>query len=260
MQGNIMNINEALIQLHKQFDKNPKLTGLVLKEDISAVRQRYPEIDDSTFYKLISFDPTYNPNRDSVGNYGKWILDRYKKGQITEQDFGHLNDVLTRFNTEKKFLLNKDINLFKSVQSLDDYLNNSDNYSEISHRQFVKKNQDDRRNVNLEEEASMVFEGDGYEIWVPHSYAASCKLGQNARWCTASTESDYYYNYYKDRKGGEYYILINQNDEDDKYQFHFETGQFMDIYNTAINVPQFFEEHKKIKNFFMPKIKSILMK
>lgn len=50
-----------------------------LLEDIAAVREHYPSIDDETFDKLIRLDPTFKENVDRVGTYGKWLLDLYKK-------------------------------------------------------------------------------------------------------------------------------------------------------------------------------------
>lgn len=74
----------------------------------------------------------------------------------------------------------------------------------------------------------MIYEDSDWEIWIPKTYAASCKLGQGTTWCTASTESDHYYKSYKEEYGGEYYIIINKQDPAEKYQFHFESKQFMD--------------------------------
>ena len=42
-----------------------------LLEDIAAVREHYPSIDDDTFNKLIRLDPTFKENVDRVGTYGR---------------------------------------------------------------------------------------------------------------------------------------------------------------------------------------------
>jgi len=223
-----------------------------LCEDIAAVRKQYPKIDDVTFNKLIAFDPTFNKDRDSVGTYGKWILNGFNKGNITDKDFGHLKDVLTRFDDNKKNLKQKDIGLYKTVNDLDAMLNDEDSYKELSHRQEVRQRQNARKNADLGEEADIVYEDGDWEVWVPKTYAASCKLGQGASWCTASTESDYYYKYYKNQYGGDYYININKHDPDDKYQFHFQSNQFMDKDDSAISLFDFLGKNEGLKNFYAP--------
>lgn len=231
-----------------------QLDESILNEDIEAVRKQYPKISDEIFNKLIAFDPTFNKDRNSVGTYGKWILNGYNKGLITDKDFGHLKDVLTRFEDNKKNLKEKDIGKFKTVQDLDDMLNNDDSYKELSHRQEVRQRQKDRKNADLGNEAELVYEDGDWEVWIPKTYAASCKLGQGASWCTASTESDYYYNHYKDTYGGDYYININKHNPEEKYQFHFESGQFMDKDDRSVDLKDFFEENKGLRDFYLPTI------
>lgn len=225
-----------------------RLLEELLYEDIEAVKKNFPNIPENKFMQLIALDPTYNPERNSVGTYGKWILNLFNKGRLDNE--GHVKDALSRFEENKKYLLNKDINSFKSLDDLDNYLNDDSNYKEKSHSQEVRDRQKDRKNADLDKEATKVFSGDGFDVWVPHTYAASCKLGQGTRWCTASTESDYYYNRYKDEYGGEYYILINQSNPEEKYQFHFESRQFMDADDYSINLGGFFRKHMSLDEFF----------
>ena len=237
-----------------------KIKGLPQKflcEDIDAVRQQYPKLDDDTFNKLIALDPTFNKDRDSVGTYGKWILNGFNKGNITDKDFGHLKDVLTRFEDNKKYLKQKDIGAYKTVAALDDMLNDDDSYKELSHRQEVRQRQQARKNADLGEEAELVYEDGDWEVWIPKTYAASCKLGQGASWCTASTESDYYYNYYKNNYGGDYYINIRKSDPEEKYQFHFPSNQFMDKEDRSISLFDFLSENDGLRQFYAPKIEEV---
>ena len=69
-----------------------------------------------------------------------------------------------------------------------------------------------------------MYEGYEWIVYVPHSHAAARRGGEGTRWCTAS-ENDYYYNYYS--KDGPLYINIRKSDGA-KFQFHFESDQFMD--------------------------------
>ena len=88
----------------------------------------------------------------------------------------------------------------------------------------------------------MFYEDSDWVVYIPETYAASCKLGQGTSWCTASTESsDYYDDYTED---GPLYIIINKKDKNEKYQFHFETDSFMDIDDDDIDLFAFFKEER----------------
>lgn len=222
----------------------------ILLEDIAAVRKNYPKISDEDFNQLIRLDPTFDENRDSVGTYGKWILTLFNKGKLDRKN--HVTDILSRFENNKKQLKNKDINTFKSIEDLENYLNDDNNYKDLSHRQEVRQRQQDRKNSDLTNEADLVFNGSEWEVWTPKTYAASCKLGQGSSWCTASTESDYYYNHYTSQ--GPLFIVLNKSNKEEKYQFHFETFSFMDINDSSINLFHFLQKEKELQIFFFPHI------
>lgn len=220
----------------------------VINEDIESMKKYYPNIPDEKFMYYIKLDPTYKDGSNNAGNYGKWILGLANKGEI--ENIGHVTDVLRRFEETKNSLKNKDIMKYKSVDEVEDMLNNDDSYKDLSHRQEVRQRQKDRKNADLGKEAKLVYEDSDWEVWVPESYAASCKLGQGAKWCTASTEDDYYYNYYKNQYGGDYYINISKKDPSVKFQFHFPSGQFMDVEDAPINLAKFMEKYPALKDFY----------
>lgn len=234
-----------------------KLNEQLLTEDIASVKKNYPKIDDETFDTLIRLDPTFNENKNSVGTYGKWILNLYNKGNLKEEDFYKVTDYLTDFEANKKNFKNKDIGQFKTLPDLSRALRDVVP-AELSHRQQVRQNQKARKNADLGNEASLVYEDSKWEVWVPHTYAASCKLGEGSSWCTATTESDHYYNYYKNYYGGEYYININKSNPDEKYQFHFESNQYMDIDDGMINLGDFLHENEGLKEFYRPIILKLI--
>lgn len=225
-----------------------RLIERVLNEDIESMKKYFPNIPDEQFQSLIELDPTYKPGSKNAGNYGRWILTLANKGKL--DNIGHVKDLLTRFNDESKYLKNKDIMKYKTMDEVEDMLNDEDSYKEQSHRQEVRDRQKARKNADLGNEAKKVYEDSDWEVWVPLTYAASCKLGQGASWCTASTESDYYYNHYKNAYGGEYYININKHNPEEKYQFHFESNQFMDVDDDEIDLDSFLEKNKGLKEFY----------
>ena len=223
-----------------------------LYEDIESMKKYYPNIKDEDFLSLIELDPTYIPGSDVAGTYGKWLLSLANAGRLDNK--GHVRDLLTRFESEKKNLRNKDIMSYRSLEAVDQMLDNPDSYVAQSHRQEVRQRQRDRRSVDLDKDAEKVYEDDKWEVWIPKTYAASCRLGQGAAWCTASTESDYYYNMYKNRYGGDYYININKSNPEEKYQFHFESNQFMDKEDYEIDLRDFLDANPGLKEFYFKKI------
>ena len=166
--------------------------------------------------KLIKLDPTYKPNVDSVGTYGKWILNLFNKGNL--KNLGHVTDVLKRFEDSKKQLINKDIGKNKSIEEVESMLNDENSYKETTHRQDVRERQKQRKESDIEKEADKFYEDSKWVVYVPKTYSASCKLWQGTKWCTATTEtSDYYDRYSSD---GKLYIIINKQTPQEKYQFH----------------------------------------
>lgn len=226
-----------------------KLVETYLIEDIESMKKYYPNIADDVFMDYIELDPTYKGG-NNAGKYAKWILALANKGTL--DNIGHVKDILTRFDSEKNNLINKDIMKYKSLDELEDMLNDESSYAEKSHRQQVRDRQKARRDADITKEAKLVFSGDGFDVWVPETYAAECKLGAGTRWCTASTESDYYYDYYKRAYGGDYYVFIGENGE--KYQFHIESHQFMNKDDESVDMVEFFEDKPSLKAFITPKI------
>lgn len=218
-----------------------------LTEDIEGMKKFYPNIPEENFQSYVELDPTYQKGSKSAGKYAKWILSLANKGKL--DNIGHITDLISRFESVKSQLKNKDIMSYTTMADLETALNDENSYIELSHRQDVRNNQKARKNANLSQEAELVFESDYWEVWVPKSYAASCKLGQNTSWCTASTETSHYYDQYS--KQGPLYINIHKVIPDSKYQFHFESEQFMNIDDHEIDIFNFlFEENKELIPFY----------
>lgn len=197
---------------------------------------------------LIQLDPTYKGG-DIAGTYAKWILSLANKDKL--HNLGHVADILSRFEENKKNLKNKDIMTFKSLEDLDSYLNDKDSYKELSQRQELRQTQKAVHNTDLSQDAELVFENSEWVVYVPKTYEASCKLGQGTRWCTATTDSDYYYEHYTYE--GPLYININKSTKE-KFQFHFESGSFMDAEDDRIELRKFFSDNEELYAFYKPKV------
>ena len=94
----------------------------------------------------------------------------------------------------------------------------------------------------LANDFDVVFNKDNWVIAVPNTYEAECKLGENMNWCTAGGRGSFrsgrdFFNRYLNEYGGKYYVNFDMSEGESRlgkdypftrYQFHFETNQFMD--------------------------------
>ena len=226
----------------------------LLYEGLEDIKNKYfKDMDDKVFSQLVKLDPTYKGG-DKAGNYTRWILNLYNKGKLKEEDFYKVTDYLQKFNNVKKRMKNKDIFQFKSLPDIAKTLDEFEDDEELSPRQELRrlKKQIEKTKEKIHDEAELVHDGEDWEIWIPETFEASCALGKETHWCTASPSSPHYFRRYSEQ--GPLYILINKKDPEDKYQLHFESGQFMNRYDEAINLHELFTDNVELKNFFLPKI------
>ena len=93
----------------------------IIKEAIADIKKYYPNIPDDVFMQLIKLDPTYRGN-DSAGKYGKWLLNLYNRGNLSEDNFKDATALLNQFTLYRNRIQNKDLNSYKSLDALSDVL------------------------------------------------------------------------------------------------------------------------------------------
>ena len=179
---------------------------------IDSFRRNRPTIEVRGFDLLLMADPTASRNDRGLfaGRYGVWIGNMYVNGDIKPGDVPELKSALVIYDKNKTQLPS-----LKDCKSLSELI------------EWVKDLSDDFKPVRKQSKAKAdlekVYEDDEWVVYVPHSHAAARRGGEGTHWCTAS-ENDYYYNMYS--KDGLLYINIRKSDGA-KFQFHFETNQFM---------------------------------
>lgn len=216
-----------------------KLIESYLVEDIAAVKKQYSHVSEEDFDKIIRLDPTFDENRDSVGKYGKWLLGLYKKDNPLNSDADitkmlNLYDAAVKDRTKK---IEKDTGKFRSISDMQTAIENAGE-AELSDRQKLRQKQANK-------DYDIVFENDNWAIFVPNTWEADVNLGKGTQWCTADSREEYGKHYYDGylKQGGKYYVVINKHDKHEKYQFHFESEQFMNSEDEEINVLEFCSEN-----------------
>ena len=188
---------------------------------INAFHRKYPTIDNDSLTRLLMSDPTsvQNSYGSFAGRYGVWIAGMYVNGSIKLGDIPELNSALVTYDKNRSQL--PDIKGCGSLGELIDWVKDlSDDFKPVRNQSNAKS--------NLEK----VYEDGTWVVYVPHSHEASRRGGEGTHWCTASG-NPYYYNMYS--KQGPLYINLRKSDNA-KFQFHFETMQFMDSNDSPVHL------------------------
>lgn len=224
-------------------------------EDIDAVKRYYPNIDDNTFMNLVALDPTYRDGSNSVGKYGKWILNLYNKGTISENDFSEVTSLLNQFNTYKNRIQNKDLNSYKTLDALADTLEAViEDDSMLTDRQklrFLKNVKAGKVSTSAENDYDIVLNTPNFIVYVPNTHEASMKLGKGTEWCTAH-ENPQWYNQYTENNGKLYIIKNKKTGE--RWQYSDSTDNFLkdflDENDESFDIPKLMQQDKKLSKFF----------
>jgi hypothetical protein len=194
---------------------------------------------------LERFDPS------PKSKYVNWMLQRYIQGGIVRlEDIGNgVTQALERFEelkNAKKLGADADINKLKSLGDLNALI-----------RKFAEEKIDTRK--GRAKDIKVVLDTDKYSILVPETYEASKELACDTDWCTAFPEM-----YRQYSKQGPLYIITHKP-SGNRWQFHFESEQFMDERDEPIeqsnesNVAddygvaallEFFDKHKEVGEAF----------
>jgi hypothetical protein len=158
-------------------------------------------------------DPT--PNKE----YSQSIAKMYSNGLSKLEDVAStLADYLTKFDRlkrRKKILPPRnDFNRYRDLESFYDVV---DEYPD----------EEEAKPSEVKQNVKELYRDSKLIVTIPQDVEAACYYGQGTRWCTAGKNNNMYDYYTKGNKP--LYIIIprQQAYPGEKYQFHFETKQFM---------------------------------
>ena len=198
------------------------------------------------FNKLVAIDPT---STESVkGLYLNWLIQRYLKHseedrqRFLEEDAPDLRKGLEIF---QKLTKNKE-GIEKLEELLPDYdgknIKDINTHTEASILRLARQIETEdleSADVKLEKRITVLYNGPALFMCIPLTHEAARKYGTGTNWCTATSNDTYFYNY---TKQGPLFIIINKQDQREKYQVHGPTNQFRDKNDAQKNIFFFIED------------------
>jgi hypothetical protein len=200
------------------------IVAAAAKDRYLTSKQLEPEgVIDAVIKQAEAADPT--ANKQNV----QWIVKQFIKQGIKYEDMYKLKADLTVFaktkGQHKRLGINSDINSYnwKTLAVAAQKLDNTD----------LAEPADPTQDAGPVADAKVLYNGPLGILSIPGTEAASCELGKGTKWCTSSTgdDNENMFDYYSDK--GSLYVWQDKKLKT-KFQFHFETGQFMDAQDNAI--------------------------
>lgn len=229
----------------------------LLTEDQEGVyKKHFSDIDRRTFIRIASADPKTKIVDDKIirlGSYYPFLINMYRNSNLRFEDLPKASEYL-----ELVYKYQMKIGQMK-INSI------SDLYELVKDKIAKTKTTLATLIEALDpKEYEVKHNGDSWFVIVPKTEKASAYLGVNTEWCTtwgdhslnpSYKERTNYFNSYSPQ--GPLYIIVNKENEDDKYQLHFASNQLKNPADTEIiDRAKFFNERLEIKKLFFPELYS----
>ena len=198
----------------------------IIHEFMSESQRR--KVLDEVLGKFESIDPS--PNKIYVPFLIKNYTGNRTAHSIMEDITSVISDNLDKYHyIKQRNLFEVDDEVYRDIFRFKDF---RDFY--LTMVNYPNK-EEYERDTN-KDDYTTVFEDYKVTIYVPHSKAASCHLGSNTSWCTASRGAYNYFDTYS--RSGNLYIFVPKNPirVGEKYQVHFEKNEFKDEFNEDVSI------------------------
>ena len=207
---------------------------------LEALQAKYPKIDPELLLAFAKADPSSLIDQNSqelkkAGGYTDWLIRQYLKmdrghqSRILEDLPGYAGALSLYHRIKNKLPAEaRDINKLNMAALLD-------LMDDARRTGLVKGKETQDGDVS----AKKIYDDGNILVVIPLTHAASCKYGSHTRWCTTYSTADSYFNQYS-REGPLFIIIDRQKDE--KWQLHFESGQYMDATDSPVPLTMFVKE------------------
>lgn len=229
-------LNQQLLEeLSAQKQKRADFIKKTLGSRWNSV-QGYDDLD-AFIERLAEVDPSPN------GQFMPWLAKLIIQAPETNrpEDLARVADDLKKWEQYKSQLAVKDINAYKSFQSVYDAI-----APFLKPRKKTKdelaKDREQAKLAKIRDDVITVYQGPEGWVRIPMSQAAACYLGQQTRWCTASRNNNMFDHYNKSDR----MFVVYDKASKERFQLHIESGQFADASDTMIGmdaVPKWAQPH-----------------
>lgn len=168
-----------------------------------------------------------------------WIIDQYHAGHIRQEDSGRVHEAISNYVKYSNKLGGKKLSDFSHISHLEDAVEGfkpkvrEDGLSGKKAKRMIKhEGSDELHNDN------------DLSVHKLHTKEAACHYGAGTRWCTAAKTNNMFDAY---NKQGPLFV-IHDKKNNKKYQFHFETHQFMNEKDEPVRIGDVVHENPKLQH------------
>lgn len=216
--------------LLKELNRMRELAGIIsesesISEGLSIDDMRSKFVDTGKISGK-DFEEILNASSQKMG-YAMWLVKRVEEKIIKPEDIYKYKDYFKKFEDYKKQFPFSDIGKYKTKEDIEAFVSIC---AEISRKQ--QEDPSSIKGVSKTEKYNEFKIGsvDGFEVYeLPKGrkdlYGVSCELGSGTEWCTATGKVRTHFDQHISQ--GPLFIFINPSTKE-KYQFHYESGQFKD--------------------------------
>jgi len=139
----------------------------------------------------------------------------------------------------------RDMNQIKGLSALEDITEQYEEKESVSNR--VQASAEEQKFYD-DGATELLYNDDQIKVVIPRTKAAAQFFGKGTRWCTAA-ENNNRFAYYN-KKGPLYIVILKGTNA--KYQFHWESNQFMDTKDEGINPNELARKYPILWKIFKP--------
>ncbi len=230
--------------------------------------KHYSYFPHDTFKEIINTDPTTKSNK--MGIYSKWLLNLFTSKSTKTEKSNLAKDIANTLGY-RYVDLRKLEDLYKATDYLKLYhrfkhklpieQRNIDNIKSLPElAKLIEPFKDPEPELLSKSEnksAAFVKSFENFDLYSPKTYEQSRDLGRGTEWCTAADSENGKKMFKKYKTEGRLYILISKTNPKEKYQFHFESAQLVNILDNRINISEFMDTYPDIKKYFKTKLNNI---
>ena len=269
----------------KKVKKAPLTAAQMMQIVANDPTSRIEGIDSKEVYDVETLSNIKPEDVKKTGEYSQWLIKQFKQiPQTLETPYTEREAFAAEYN-EKKRLFFEDLyktkedlikfHRFKGTDKVEEADINKYSLSSLTQAvsglslELATTTKEERKSSMLHPGAEFMFETDK---WYVVKMSRNDELGKEAAvfyggnnkrsgegetsWCTSAPGMNYYFTYLRQ---GPYYVIIDKTDDKKgnfsglpahRYQFHFESNQFMDTDDRQIDFVKFFNDNAELKERF----------